>query len=178
MFLDDMFLVETVDNAKVMSIFQWAVESGVSYVRMNPMKKKVDERINDFVGLISRGALYRTSTIMSLWKKDVLRDLLKSGESAWEFELIGSERSDRYDDFYVAWKNSFEILNTVIRGKWLPSAAKKIKSFGVEIDLESRKPMALNQLLFFRFKEFRSRASNILLPTKYRRKIRKLLHLK
>lgn len=174
MFLDDLFLAEPVDNKEVMEIFQWVMEFDVSYVRMNPMKKKADKPFNDSVGIISKGALYRTSTVMAVWKKEVLLDLLKVGESAWDFELHGSVRSDKYDDFYVVWKNNFEIINTVIRGKWLPSAAKKIKSVGIEIDLDSRRVMTLSQSIFYHLKVLRCRLFSFF-PVRSKRKIRSLL---
>lgn len=174
LFLEDLFLYSPVDNKKTLEIIEWAIASNVNYVRMNSMAKKADKPFNNFVGIISKGALYRASTVMSVWKKDVLLDLLEVGESAWDFEIEGTVRSDRYDKFYAAWKNSFEIINTVIRGKWLPRAVKKIKLAGIEIDLDSRRVMTLGESFFYHLKVVRCRVFSFF-PVRSRRKIRSLL---
>ncbi|UCE99402.1 MAG: hypothetical protein JSV82_09625 [Planctomycetota bacterium] len=171
LFLDDLFLHGSVNTEKVLEVLSWAIESDVNYIRMNPMRNKPDRPFNEVVGIVSKKAIYRTSTVVSVWKKSVLSDLLKGGESAWDFEVHGSVRSDEYDRFYAAWKDCFPITNVVIKGKWRRGAAKKLKSLGIEIDSTSRKIMTLGETIVLNFKLFRSYVLS-LFPAKHRRTIK------
>lgn len=170
LFLDDLFLYDFIKTDRVLKVFNWILASGANYVRMNPSQRP-DRPFNKIVGIVSKGTIYRTSTVLSVWKKDVLLDLLKANESAWDFEVFGSIRSDRYDGFYSTWENHFPVMNTVIKGKWQRSALKKLESMGIKIDLSKRCPMTLVETLVLRFKELRSHMLN-LMPAKYRRQIK------
>lgn len=171
LFLDDLFLHHRVNTKEVSETLAWAIESGVNYIRMNPMKNKADKPFNSTIGIISKKAIYRTSTVVSVWKKSVLLDLLKEGESAWDFEVCGSPRSDKYDGFYAAWKTNFPVTNTVIKGKWRRGAVRKFKSLGIEIDLTSRKVMSFRETTGYVLKIIRSHLLSCL-PAKHRRHLK------
>ena len=113
---------------------------------MNPSPKP-DKRYSELVGIVSKGTIYRTSTVLSIWKKNILLSLSSHGESAWDFEIYGSIRSDTYDGFFCAWEKYFFIINTVIKGKWERGAIKKLKSLGIEIDLSKREVMTFEETI-------------------------------
>lgn len=174
LFLDDLFLFDFVKTDEVLKLFTWIVESNVNYVRMNPSPKP-DKRYNELVGIVSRGTIYRTSTVLSVWKKDILLNLLKTGESAWDFEIYGSLRSDKYENYYSTLGKYFSFMNGVIKGKWRRSSVKMLKSLGIEIDLNKREIMNLKEAIGFYFYLRRSRMFEILVPPKYRRKFKKII---
>jgi hypothetical protein len=172
LFLDDLFLYKAVDTGEILRLVNWAVESKADYLRMNPMYNKADTPFNESVGIISKNGIYRTSTVMSMWKKTVLTSLLKPGESAWDLEVRGAARSDIYDGFYAAWNNNFPIINTVIKGKWSRRALKKMRSLNITIDLASRKVMTAKEETVYSLKHVRSYILSCL-PVKYRKAIKK-----
>jgi len=174
LFLDDLFLRESVNTKEVLEVFSWAVETDVNYIRMNPMRNKPDKSLNKSIGILSKGVIYRTSTVVSVWKKDVLLDLLKLGESAWSFEVYGSIRSDKYDRFYASWKDYFPITNAVIKGKWRKEAVRRLKLLGIEIDLTSRKIMTFSETIIQYLKLLRSYGLK-LFPSKYRRRVKSFI---
>ena len=174
LFLDDLFLHAPVNTKNVLEIINWALKSGVNYIRLKPMLNKPDRFFNEHIGIISKGVIYRTSTVMSVWKKEVLLDLLNEGESAWDFETYGSNRSSKYDDFYATWKDCFATTNTVIKGKWNRNAVRKFRSLGIEIDTKSREVMTPGETTVYYIKVLRSYALS-LLPAGYRRKIKGLM---
>ena len=47
----------------------------------------------------------------------MLEGLLRSGESAWQFETGGSLRADLIPGFFAAWREHFAIENMMIKGK-------------------------------------------------------------
>lgn len=170
LFLDDLFLVDNVDTGEVIRILDWAVASQVNYVRFSEVTKP-DRPYSDLVGFVSPGRIYRASTVMSVWKKEILLALLRPGESAWDFETKGSVRSEEFNSFFSVWHEPFHIINSVIKGKWRPCAVKKLHSLGVEVDLSKRTVMTPAEAVGFFLKEQRSKALRIL-PVSYRRSIR------
>lgn len=170
LFLEDLFLCRPVMEQSVLDVLGWAVQSGANYVRFNPSPKP-DRSHHPLVGSISRGAIYRTSTVLSLWKKKVLFELLVPGESAWEFEVLGSFRSDRREGFYCTRQRYFPIINGVIKGKWLGRAVRRLEGLGVQVDLTKRPVMTVGDTARLYFQEMRSSVLR-LFPARYQRQIK------
>ncbi|MBK9249483.1 MAG: hypothetical protein IPM69_15545 [Ignavibacteria bacterium] len=174
LFLEDLMLSGSVDTDKVDEIFRWAVDNDVNYIRLNPSTYP-DKRYNETVGLVSKGTIYRASVVTCLWKKSVLLDLLKSGENAWEFEQLGSVRSDKYDGFYSTYINYFPIINSIIKRVWETSAVKTLAKLGVKIDFSKRRKMTVPESMLWKFKLLRSRIFSMV-PARYRRSVKKLMN--
>jgi len=172
LFIDDLFLIRPVDNQRVVHVLKWAVASQVNYIRLNPSQKP-DQPYDNVVGIVSPGTVYRMSTVVAVWKKSIPLNLLKSGESAWEFEIKGSVRSDKYDGFYSTWQDCFPIINGVIKGKWRGAAIRRLGSLGMKIDLSARSVMTQTEEIIFFCKQQRSRLLNVL-PPQHRRTARSL----
>ncbi len=173
MFIDDLFLRASVQTPMLREICNEFIRVNGNYIRLNPTIR-ADTSYNDYFGKVSPGTIYRTSTVLSLWKKSVLFELLKSGETAWEFEIFGSVRSDVYDGFYASWENCFSIVNGVIKGKWQRKAYHSIRALCPEMDLQRRKLMTLSEEFVYRMKIARGKVLN-LLPAQYRRKIKHVI---
>lgn len=168
--LDDFFLYDYVETDKIIKVFRWIIQSEANYVRMNPSQMP-DKPHNELIGVVSKGTIYRTSTIMPVWKKEILLSLLKSGETAWDFEIFGSLRSDSYDGFYSTWEDCFPVVNGVIKGKWQKGVVNKLKLLDVKIDLDKRDVMTNTETAIFFLKQQRSKLLN-LVPAKYRRGVK------
>lgn len=172
MFIEDLFLVDRVQTERIVELFCWIIEAEANYVRLNPHPKP-DKPYNDLVGLVSAGTIYRTATVLSVWKKDVLSDLLMAGENAWEFELKGTMRSDKYDNFFSTWQKLLFVENGVIKGKWQRHVLNRLKLLKIEIIHDKRQIMTFKETAIFKFIILRSKILNFF-PSKYRRIIRKL----
>ncbi|MGC4073536.1 MAG: hypothetical protein QM760_13680 [Nibricoccus sp.] len=170
--LDDFFIVAPVNTGFLLENISWALQEEVDCLRFSPCEPKPSRWINKYLGHVAPGALYRTSTRFPLWKSSALKSILKQGESAWEFELAGSERSDLFNGFYVVMREIFEFENCVIKGRWDPSAVRKVQSLGVKLDLAKRRSMTLRERLMERLFILRSFILN-LAPQASRRKLRK-----
>ena len=170
LFLEDLFLLDFVNTDSILEIFEWILRVDANYVRLNPSPKP-DRYYNKLIGIISKGIIYRASTVLSIWKKDVLLDLLQPGESAWDFEIYGSVRSDKYDSFYSVRKRYFYYINGVVKGKWQRGAVKKLNSLGIEVNLEKRKMMSLEETIGYYLKRQRSNLFKII-PLRFRRKVK------
>jgi hypothetical protein len=159
--LEDSPITEKVDQEKLDDITEtfFAVEGNFLSLFTQANMGKPTSRFNNHFGIIGKGSLYRPTCVYSLWKISVLEDLLERDENAWEFERFGSVRSDKYDGFYMTYRNFFRVSNAVIKGKWQRSEYNKIVSLGFIPDLSSRKVFSrieelYNKLYAFAFKVF------------------------
>ena len=175
--VDDLFLVKTVDTARLAETFCWVEKNAPNCVRLNATSDNypvtlMPRRMGDApFGALDRGWDYRVSTVLSLWKRQTLMDIICDNESAWEFEIHGSLRSDRYEGFYGTFENFFQVSNAVIRGKWRPSALVKLRNCGLDVSIGSRPVMGKREIVYWYIKERITKLFSFLSP-QARRKIR------
>ena len=124
--LEDLILIEKVDNKKFNIIVSEFLKLEGNYLKFlsNP---KPTNKFNTLFGEIKPGSLYRSTCVYSIWKIQTLLDLLRENENAWEFERYGAIRSDNHNGFFVVYKDLFKVLNTIVKGKWVPKEKKRIK---------------------------------------------------
>jgi len=127
---DDLFLNKAVDTGKIINLSKHVVYHEWSYFSFDPHIKLGANGTESFVKL-NRNRQYRNSSPWTIYRKDILKELLVSGESAWEFEKNGSERSNKYDNFYTATDNTFYWFNAIVQGKWKPDIYKKLRRDGI-----------------------------------------------
>ena len=168
---DDFFLIASVPSDWVVGKMLWAVDHKASCLRLSPDPPKPVVRFDSDVGVVPRGSLYRTSLRFSLWDKEVLRQLLKTGESAWDFELSGSIRSDAFDGFFAIYAEPFKFANCVIKGRWSRSALRAVRRRGVRLDVSKRPVMSAMEGLWELAARVRSHFL-LLFPHRSRRAVR------
>jgi hypothetical protein len=110
------------------------------------------------IGLIRPGAPYRVSTQATIWHRDTLLELLKPGESIWEFEEAASRRSDRYiNDFYSVWRQALPYgYHVVQQGKWFRHEARRFAQMKIGCDFIARPVMTRKEALRARFEYLKS----------------------
>lgn len=175
LYIEDLLLYAPVRTEQLARILSWVAIAQPNHVRLTPSESPTRPH-NNLVGEVEPGAPYRTSTILSLWKKEVLAKLLIPGENAWQFEIVGSSRSDAYPGFFTSYQTCFPIINGVIKGKWTRSAVKRLLAQGVPLALERRATMTAYETIKHFLLIARSRLFQ-LLPWRMRRKIRLSLAL-
>lgn len=143
LWIDDHFLTDRVNTREVLGAIDTFQRLGGNYLRLHALPRP-DQALNDHFGIIRKGAIYRTSVVASVWKKTVLADLLRPGESAWDFETAGATRSDQFDGFYSTWRTCLQLENLLIKGKVRSAARRRIErsigSYGKQ-GLELRRPI-------------------------------------
>ena len=107
------------------------------------------------IGKISKDSSYRVSGQASLWKSEVLLNLLDDSESLWEFEINATKRAREIDNFYSVIKPVLTYKHHVIeRGKWFPWSAAKFKRMNIGVDLGSREVMGFFETTAWCLKKF------------------------
>jgi hypothetical protein len=127
------------------------------------------------MGDLLPGTLYRAALVPCLWKKQVLKSLAIRGETAWHFEILGSERSDEFSNFRSTRRPFFKLLHCIIKGKLDRRAAQKLRK-NEELQLIDFPLMTLGEQYSLYLRECRSYIFNILVPSMLRRSLRTIYY--
>jgi len=98
-------------------------------------------RLREFgsIGLIHNAAPYRVSTQPAVWNRKELLGLLRDSESAWEFEVQGTIRSQaKADGYFGSYRPIVPYCHVVERGMWFRSAARRYKQQAIGCDFTVR----------------------------------------
>lgn len=158
--MEDYLFSRPVDSERVEELRSYAAEREAAYLRLFPVPgpdRPVVDR-ND-LGSIDKSSLHRASLQAAWWRREVLKRLVSPGESAWEFEELGSVRSSLVEDTFLSVASRHDSPLTyfctgVIRGKWVPEAIAFLKDEGIEVDLSTR-PVESRQAVFRRQAKYR-----------------------
>ena len=166
--LEDLFLKNKISNNYFNQISNWVNVNNPNYLRLCISHKP--NYFDDLIGEIPKVTPYKTSTMPCIWKKSVLKELLKEGESPWDFEINGSKRAYKYDGFYAVYNDFITYKNGIIKGKWRRSIVNKNNNYGLNINDLSRPIMTLSEEYEYSFRKLRS-----VLFNKFPNKLRVLL---
>lgn len=153
--IDDAFLNKNVSSSEIGNFFIKANELDANFFRLrpNPLPKKI---ISDQIGIIAPEAEYRVTLFATIWKVSALKLVLRKGESAWAFELQGTERSRTLDGFYTVRNEVFSYLHGVERGVWIRPTAKTLEAQGYQLDNQYRRCMSLREHFGLLYRLFKS----------------------
>jgi hypothetical protein len=175
--LEDFFLRRPVNTMHVLSCFEaLCVLKGnmLRLVRRPPPDLPVAGL--PLIGRINPGAPYRVSTQATIWHRQTLLELMREGETIWQFELNGSRRSDSMGDgFYGVWRSLLPYDHHVVeRGKWFRHEARRFERMGIGCDFSRRPSMTRWEMLRWSFYKARSCLLE-LLPWEQRQRLVRLL---
>jgi hypothetical protein len=92
--------------------------------------------LNDRFGVVPPNSDGRTRLQVTLWKKEVLQAILRPGETAWNMEARGSERTaDMLALSYLHRRDAPipYLMSAIVRSLWMPEAIALCRQAGVEI---------------------------------------------
>jgi hypothetical protein len=146
-FQEDYWLNERVDTAKVEHYFDLMEKYGLNYIRLlsKPLPD-ADFPHDSRLGILTQEASYRTSVQITLWRKEVLQELLRPQESVWDFEREGTLRSRKYGDTFLSIKRHGDddyyygiryVCTAVNYGKWSRMARSYAEQEGLRVDFSN-----------------------------------------
>ena len=163
--LDDLLINQKISKSYFNTLSNWITNNDPNYLRLCISHKP--DYFDDLVGQIPIITPYKTSTMPCIWKKSVLKDLLREGESAWDFEINGSRRAYKYNGFYAVYNDFVTYKNSIIKGKWRRGIINECNNYGLDINDLSRPVMTLGDKFEYCFLKLRSKLFNKL-PNKFR----------
>jgi hypothetical protein len=142
-FQEDFFLTRRVPTAQLGADLAFATESNAAYLSFypGPPPDEPSFKGHPYIGLCAREARLRVSLQASYWNVAALRDILRPGESGWDMEKFGSDRSR---DRLFLRVNSLDttpihyFFTAIVRGAWEPGAVEMCRADGITLDLKFR----------------------------------------
>ncbi len=118
--LDDYFLMEKVDTERILKLFEIMKKENICHLGLTPFFHPVDfPQFKDYPDLIEvMQDPYRVTLQAGIWNREILIKILKDGETPWETEEQGTERSYEFEPF-VMMKDEFLIkyIQGVVKGE-------------------------------------------------------------
>lgn len=146
-FQEDYWIDAPVDTARVKEYVALMDRHGLNYIRLLAFPEPAHDFPGDpRLGLIARDGEYRTSVQITLWRREVFRDLVRAGESVWQFEDQGTVRSRAYGDTFLSIKckdkdpyyHGIRYVCTAINaGKWARMAKWYAEKEGLSVDFSN-----------------------------------------
>jgi len=146
-FMEDYLLLETPDESFIRQALDFMRDEEISYLRLYPVPgpDRIIKRLRDIdIGEINRGSDYRVSLQAAIWDVDYIKRLARPKDSPWDFEISGTERSNRMKDKLcsVSAETRYPIsyyCTAVDKGRWKKGAVKLCRGNGIKPDLKKRK---------------------------------------
>ena len=145
--LDDFFFTGFVDVKRLDECIEWIKKD--SNISTFGFYRTRQPNIKDgkYYGFEKRPtkASYKLNTQAAIWRKDKLLSYIRPHESAWDWEILGSIRAERYsEDFYSAIEGipyifKYDSLNLGLRrGKWLIDTVEFLKEEGIVVNYDKK----------------------------------------
>lgn len=137
--LDDMPLRKTVSGKELEEAFNLLSTNdlGALHPRPIPPKRHWNKDHESWYQYSNQDSY--TSNVYSIWKKEILQNILIEGESPWEFEVFGSNRLNAIATSGALKKNLLDYSNLVIKGMWHPEIKSVQAELGLKLNLAKRK---------------------------------------
>jgi len=137
-FQDDYFLNGKVNNELLARDFAYAFDNNAASLCLYARSTLEPnfQPLNDRIGIVPRDSDGRTRLQVTLWKKEVLQATLRPGESAWNMEARGSERTKDLLALSYVHRGGLPIpylMSAIVRGLWTPRALELCRESGFEI---------------------------------------------
>ena len=136
---EDYWIQSSVNNQNIHDYLSYLECGLVEYIRLYPapgpdLLLGLDERL----GIIGSASEYRASLQMAIWRKETLKSLVNPDESPWMFEVEGSKRSQKYEDyFWCVTKRTHGIdyvFTAIVNGYWSEQAKDYSKRENIEVE--------------------------------------------
>jgi len=146
--MEDYLLTSAVKTADIRALAAHMSQHAVQCLHVFPEGevRPLSQEVAGYpLGEVDAGVPYRVNLQAALWSRDYLMGLVRSGESAWDFEVEGSVRSAASPARFLSVmcapeKAPFPYYCTaVVRGEWMPGAVRLCVKEGIALDFSRRK---------------------------------------
>lgn len=153
--LEDYFLINNVDTSRLEECLEFMYKTDAAYMRIASFRKDYFPMYaydisneNPSFGITHSEAPFRVNLQAGIWEKDELAKLIVRGESPWDFEVKGSERSKQSDKLFlgITESSSKDIISgpipylctAITKGIWMREAIRICKKENIALDLSLR----------------------------------------
>ncbi len=138
-FQEDYFLTAPVARAALADDFAHVIDTGADSLcfRARTRPDPGFQPLKGRFGIVPLDYDGRTRSQVTLWKRSALQSILRSGETAWNFEARGSARTQAMQILSYLRRDNTPIpslMSAISRGLWMPDATELCREHQVEID--------------------------------------------
>ena len=153
LWLDDVFVSDTVDSRGLLDIIQHAKLARAGFVKLAadmPMAYVAD--IGQKIGVLPKGIKYRSAIGCALYRKETLLKLLIPNCSAWELDR--SNIAEELDEPFYALTPSasrsppIKYVHLLIKGRWILNALHFLRNEGFIDLIKSRQTQSLSDYIY------------------------------
>jgi hypothetical protein len=140
---EDFLLTAPADTASVRRLVAYSRANDIACLRMCPCPGPTGTWRDGFLGTIGKDDAYRVSLQMAIWNKTDLMSLLREGETAWDVEIRGGQRSASWTRPMLSlWRESDDVpggpvkyfIAAVRRSEWRQDALDLLVREGIPMD--------------------------------------------
>ncbi len=140
LFQEDFLLTQRVDTGTVRRLVAYSREKDTGCLRLCPCPGPSGKWTDPFLGTIGPEDSYRVSLQLAIWDRETLLGIMREGESPWELEREGRERTRLCPKpFLSLWRQPDDtpggpvqyFITAVTRGKWEPGALELLRREGI-----------------------------------------------
>lgn len=145
--VEDGWFTKKVLTAPIFDFLRILADGEADYLRLRPSPPPDFPYSRDGrLGILAEGAAYRTASPFSIWRKGTLGEVLKAGESAWDFELTAPVRTRTYGPRFLSTRSCSsgvasdcgycitDEINAVVKGRWTNEAREFAAREGIAVD--------------------------------------------
>ncbi len=134
-FIEDYMMTSAVNHKEVKELYDLMQKENAAYLKLQPGNYEKIHPENKGVAYMGQKQQHRNALQLSIWRKDILRKLLKKGENPWDFELDGNARSfEIKDHFMVVTKIVAPYSGVIEKGYWDQAGVELLKKEGIVIN--------------------------------------------
>ena len=144
--LEDFFISQKVDTSVIKDVLTTMDSNNLRYYKLMSLSKITTPYFDKQKGerIISANLKYGVSLLAAIWDREYFLKIIgKEDYNPWRFEIERNLEAETagFDTSLCGIyneKNILKICHMVVQGKYLPSAVKKMKSLGFEINTKER----------------------------------------
>jgi len=179
--VEDAFIAKTVNTQDIFDILDFMDKHKIAYYR-NPKNGHIRTKENSFGDFeyackIEKDGIYSRTLGIDIWNRQALIDLFGDGTmTAWDVEnyfieyAVKSE-SGYFEDWVSDSRNFLNVIETVSKGKWFPSAIKEFKKLKEPISIGNRGILPTSDTVQRRIHN----SMNHVVPKKLRKPLKRIL---
>ena len=138
--LDDMALFSRPNSRDLLNSFEILEVNnlGALHPRPQPPQRRWHKNSDEWYEYSNNDSY--TSNVYAFWNKAVLEELIRKGESAWDFEVYGSKRLNNISRVGALKNEILDCSNLVIKGKWNAEIDRinQVLDLGLNLDTRER----------------------------------------
>ena len=154
--LEDFFLRRPVPTSDILQCLESARVLAATQLRLIPRPGPTDRLPTESnIGSCAAGSPYRLSTQAAIWDRVQLKNLLRAGESIWEFEHNANIRATQQPDGFFSVKKAvlpyegFWGHHVIEKGKWLPHEKRIFAPLNIGCDFSKRGTLPFGQTALY-----------------------------